>query len=169
MKVLLIALVLVLHACSAAQQDGGSLEVGNQTANEANIGNTGMPGDEMQNSLLSGDESFNNPTGNLTENSNLPVNDALNANQGLDTDTEVPPVDSPTFTGGEAVRYVNRDDVNAYAQPDSSSNIVATLTQGECVLANISGEFAETRHGFIAVSDLSEALQPRSFVGNDWR
>ena len=172
MKVLLVTFALVLlHACSAAQQDGGSLEVTNQAANESNTGDDGMgmAGDDMQNSLLGGEDSFNNQNSSGIDNNIADSGDT--SNQALNT--EMPEqnqeMGAPAFTSGEAVRYVNRDGVNAYAQADSSSNVIATLSQGECVLANISGEYAQTRHGFIAVSDLSEEIQPRSFMGNDWR
>ena len=174
MKVWLVTLALVLlHACSAAQQDSGNLAVGDQSAdNESNAGDAGlgMVGDDVQNALLGGDDSFNSQDSGVTANN---ITDTANnpdiSNQSIDTGGQDQPVDSPAFTSGEAVRYVNRDGVNAYDQPDSSSNVTATLSQGECVLANISGEYAQTRHGFIAVSDLSEELQPRSFMGNDWR
>lgn len=169
MKVLLVALVFaLLHACSAAQQDSGNLALGNQAA-DGEPGDAGMVGDDVQNALLGGDESFNSQDSGITDNN---LTDGSNlSEQSADTGSQEQgaQMDSPAFTSGEAVRYVNRDGVSAYAQPDSSSNVTATLSQGECVLANISGEYAETRHGFIAISDLSEELQPRSFIGNDWR
>ena len=171
MKVWLVALVFaLLHACSAAQQDSGNLALGNQAA-DSDPNDAGMvaDGDDVQNALLGGDESFNSQDSgitdnNLTDSSNLSDQSVNTSLQEQDSQ-----MDSPAFTSGEAVRYVNRDGVSAYAQADSSSNVTATLSQGECVLVNISGEYAETRHGFIAVSDLSEELQPRSFIGNDWR
>ena len=73
------------------------------------------------------------------------------------------------FSGeGGVVRYTMVE-TNVYAQPESSSAPVHTLGQGEVLLVTISGEFAQSDFGFIAVSELSAELQSRVFMGNDWQ
>lgn len=163
---LLIALIV---ACSSSQEDGETLEVsaeGNQAANNQEFNDnqggflnndTGNVLDQgsQENGSIAGDN-LTNDTGNTDLNNNMG-----NSGAGMATDF--------VADGSSVVRYVVRDQTNVYQQADSSSAVVTSLAQGEVLLVTISGEFAQSTQGFIAVSDLSADMQPFSYFGNDWR
>lgn len=161
----LIALVV---ACSSSQEDSETLEVsaeGNQAVNNQEF-------NDNQGGFL------NNDTGNVLdqggqENGSIAGDNLTNdtGNTGLSNDMGNNSSEMPANfnTSGGVVRYVVRDQTSVYQQADSSSAVVASLAQGEVLLVTISGEFAQTAQGFIAVSDLSADMQPFSYYGNDWR
>ena len=167
MRALLVALALMVYGCSASkQEDVETLEVSNASENVANNNiDAGYVGD-MQDSLLGNEGSLENQDSSIADN-NLPVeeNESLANSIGQEGNASV-------FTGDPSsgvVRYTVRDGVDVYEQPNSSSNVIGTLEQGESILVSISGEFAQFGQGFIAIADLSEVLQPRVFAGNDWQ
>ena len=163
---LLIALVV---ACSSSQEDAETLEVsaeGNQAANnqEFNDNQGGFLNNDTGNVLDQGGQENGSIAGdNLTNDAgNVDLNNDM-GNSG----SEMP--SNFVADGSSVVRYVVRDQTSVYQQADSSSAVVASLPQGEVLLVTISGEFAQSAQGFIAISDLSADMQPFSYLGNDWR
>ena len=161
---LLVALVV---ACSSSQEDAETLEVsaeGNQAVNnqEFNDNQGGFLNNEAGNVLDQGSQENGSIAGdNLT-------NDTGNTELSNDMENTGMPTDF-SADGSSVVRYVVRDQTSVYQQADSSSPVVASLAQGEVLLVTISGEFAQSAQGFVAVSDLSADMQPFSYQGNDWR
>ena len=173
--ILALALAVGMSSCSLFQGDEEELEVSGTDTGEVgnNIGNQEGFGQEYGMDNEGG--SFDNQIGG--ENSSVAEeNPLLNNEEGLADDAasganmdgggDMPAAD---FSGeGGVVRYTMVE-TNVYAQPESSSAPVHTLGQGEVLLVTISGEFAQSDFGFIAVSELSAELQSRVFMGNDWQ
>lgn len=181
---LALALMFGASSCSWFQDDEEELEVSGENAagNELNTGNN-MGNQELglgqQEGVMNENTTFDNQ--GIGENSSVAEGNPLLNNEGGDmaADGGMPAeggnmaadggMPAGDFSGaGGVVRYT-MGETNVYAQPDSSSTPVRTLGQGEVLLVTINGEFAQSSFGFIAVSDLSAELQPRSFYGNDWQ
>ena len=174
--ILALALAVGMSSCAWFQGDEEGLEIsGEGAAGEAgnNIGNQEL-GLGQEEGMANESGSFGNQIGG--ENSSVAAgNPLLNNEEGMagaapdanmDGGGGMPAADYLSGEGG-VVRYT-MGETNVYAQPDSSSAPVRTLGQGEVLLVTISGEFAQSAVGFVAVSDLSAELQPRVFIGNDW-
>ena len=173
---LALALALGVSSCSWFQGDEEGLEVSNE-ANAAE-GNAMEGGNNFANQELGlGQEegmgndgtSFNNQISG--ENSSVAEDNPLLNNEDTMAGGDAP-VDMSAGMGmtseGAVVRYTIGD-TNVYAQPDASSAPLRTLAQGEVLLVTISGEFAQSAFGYVAVSNLSAELQSRVFMGNDWQ
>lgn len=161
---LAIVLTIGANACSSSQEDAENLEVSGEEMDAA-VGNVGNQDLNLGQEGMGNNAAFNEQGG---ENSSVAADNPLLNNEGAGEVGAMGSEDAALADGRGVVRYTIGH-TNVYAQPDTSSATVRTLPQGEVLLVSISGEFAQSSLGFIAVSDLSAELQPRAFSGNDWQ